>query len=792
MRSDDHQDRHAEADPAAAAPADPPTLDLDRARIGRAGAWIPLSGVETTLLRRLADARGAPVPSQELRRELLGPAGTDGALRNAVHRLRAKLEPDPANPTWLQSVRGHGYRLRVPSLPARVERSPLHGLEAQLEVVQHALRPGALVTLWGPAGAGKSHLARALAQRADGRVVWMDLRGRSEVELPHSDDAVLVVLDDAEAAVPTLRRALARRRADGPAVLCTSRRVLGVPGELRVTLEPLEPGAAAALFEAQAAAASRQRVHADNAHLAALARTLDHRPGLLALLAERTNLLSVRQLFFRRGQLPSLLRGAQGLPGLDGLLERSWVLLDPDARQAAVSCTVFAARFESAAAARLLGWPQSRTDPALQQLADLALLHTVGDAWRFPEAERQGFALHLGDEREALFDARRRLLSEGGTGPDTDLDLRAVLQESPEMAASLSESLVGCAPALRGRGHGRELLGWLDRALSAEPEPARRDRLILERAETALSLFTAAPGSERELREVVKRDRALAPRALGLLAAGALRSGDREAAARWTTRALELAERQGADQAATAAWAQLALVRRLQGRQEDAVACYAEALLRVEQPLPRALLRLGLGVLHLQRGALDRAEEHAVAALRVLAGAPAPRAAAPGPKAAALTLLAELRGLQGRTDEALTLLDDALSELPPGDLPRRQEIARTRIRLLVGTGQLDEARAALRALRERSPDALRESQQWLHAYDGAVLALAGRRVEARAALDRALGLAMEPDDVMRAVETWRLLLDGGPPPAPTPGGGDLALACRVVAERLRSQERPGS
>ncbi|MGC9400659.1 MAG: winged helix-turn-helix domain-containing protein [Anaerolineae bacterium] len=36
-------------------------------------------------------------------------------LRSHIHRLRCKIEPEPAQPQLIQSVRGRGYRFNVPS-----------------------------------------------------------------------------------------------------------------------------------------------------------------------------------------------------------------------------------------------------------------------------------------------------------------------------------------------------------------------------------------------------------------------------------------------------------------------------------------------------------------------------------------------------------------------------------------------------------------------------------------------------------------------------------------------------
>ena len=40
---------------------------------------------------------------------------SDAALNTCIARLRAKIEPDPANPRYIQSVHGVGYRFKMPT-----------------------------------------------------------------------------------------------------------------------------------------------------------------------------------------------------------------------------------------------------------------------------------------------------------------------------------------------------------------------------------------------------------------------------------------------------------------------------------------------------------------------------------------------------------------------------------------------------------------------------------------------------------------------------------------------------
>jgi two-component system phosphate regulon response regulator OmpR len=61
------------------------------------------------MLRLLAATPGETVP----RPTLAGPGGATGerAVDVQVNRLRRKIERNPANPLFVQTVRGVGYRL---------------------------------------------------------------------------------------------------------------------------------------------------------------------------------------------------------------------------------------------------------------------------------------------------------------------------------------------------------------------------------------------------------------------------------------------------------------------------------------------------------------------------------------------------------------------------------------------------------------------------------------------------------------------------------------------------------
>ena len=84
-------------------------FDIDRAELSREGAPVRLTEAEAQLLKTLAQNAHAPVD----RLDLAGDGAEAGmrAVDVQVTRLRRKLEADPKNPRYLQTVRGVGYML---------------------------------------------------------------------------------------------------------------------------------------------------------------------------------------------------------------------------------------------------------------------------------------------------------------------------------------------------------------------------------------------------------------------------------------------------------------------------------------------------------------------------------------------------------------------------------------------------------------------------------------------------------------------------------------------------------
>jgi two-component system phosphate regulon response regulator OmpR len=90
-------------------------FDLTRGELLIGDAPVRLTEAEANLLRRLAQSPHTPIDRLELAQGA-GPAPDviDGAGRAVdihVTRLRRKIEADPRNPRYLQTVRGVGYML---------------------------------------------------------------------------------------------------------------------------------------------------------------------------------------------------------------------------------------------------------------------------------------------------------------------------------------------------------------------------------------------------------------------------------------------------------------------------------------------------------------------------------------------------------------------------------------------------------------------------------------------------------------------------------------------------------
>lgn len=90
-------------------------VDFNKARLTKDGELITLSERECRLLQHLIGAEGEVVTRDELLHEVWGYSAAPMTRTVDVHIawLRQKIEKDPANPRFIVTVHGQGYRFAV-------------------------------------------------------------------------------------------------------------------------------------------------------------------------------------------------------------------------------------------------------------------------------------------------------------------------------------------------------------------------------------------------------------------------------------------------------------------------------------------------------------------------------------------------------------------------------------------------------------------------------------------------------------------------------------------------------
>ncbi len=91
-------------------------LDIDRHEVQMNGQPVELTPTEFDLLRALIENRGHAFTRTALIEQGLGFTyeGLERTLDSHIRNLRRKIEPDPANPVYIRTVFGVGYRMVGP------------------------------------------------------------------------------------------------------------------------------------------------------------------------------------------------------------------------------------------------------------------------------------------------------------------------------------------------------------------------------------------------------------------------------------------------------------------------------------------------------------------------------------------------------------------------------------------------------------------------------------------------------------------------------------------------------
>lgn len=494
----------------------PASVDLSSGSVTGGAQASRLTPTERKLLACLLERPGATWSREVLMSRVWGysPRVVSRAVDVALCRLRAKIEVDASEPRWILSTPGMGVRLEVPpSLPeGAVYR------EAEIAAAEAALT-GRIVTLTGPGGAGKTHLARLISARAGGCVCSLDsLQTPSEVvravgralsadwegrELTHlgalarGNGLGLLVLDDAdlavEAVIPVIRALM-----DGHPelrLLVTSREPLAITDERVVPVAGLTAEQARALFQDRAGAAAS--TWADPVLLDEILAAVDHLPLGVELVAGWIDALPARELNTRIRARPDLLvdERRDTHPRHRSLFSLAGVSIHAlDTADAAVlaALATFAGDFDSEAAEAVAGRDGL---VALRRLCRRSLVHPVADrpGWfRLYEVVRTWLRLHRPDPEAAA--RLGRWLARFGDDDALDGPATRRLVWAPDLRAAVeSTSNAGdfataarCARAW-ARTSGTEVepaLVLLDQ-LSRQVDPSIRADLDLDRVQLA-------------------------------------------------------------------------------------------------------------------------------------------------------------------------------------------------------------------------------------------------------------------------------------------------------------------
>lgn len=441
------------------------------------------------------DLPGAEEPDSDDLTRIVGIAEATGHHLARQIRNEAGLA-DTSIATQLAGA-GRGTRPpRVVNLPPLTSR--LIGRDEELiEIAEILSQPHSrLLTLHGPAGVGKSRLARQAAldqahsARFEEAVAYVSLATTTESERipPQIADALglttaaapdpwsdlaerlgagrhLLILDDFDrhtGCAPQLSALLAE--CSGLALLVTSRRRLNLAVEWVVTVEGLAvPSDDVDLAEAVLSDALRLFVEraqradgrfrlseADLPHAIRVCRAVDGFPLGLELAAAWVGHASLRDLADKLEAGRLLLDQRQSGPSEDetnlrAVIQQSWSLLSRDEQLVAARLSVFRGGFRREAAAAVAG----ADIPLLLSLVNMSLLRPLPDGrfdWhallaRFMAERLEVLGGSAGDParkhalyyRDLLLDEWRRAVTEG-----VDVDVGLLAQESDNVRAAMA------------------------------------------------------------------------------------------------------------------------------------------------------------------------------------------------------------------------------------------------------------------------------------------------------------------------------------------------------------------
>lgn len=530
---------------------------------------------------------------------------------------------------------------------------------------------GALLSLVGPGGVGKTTLARRLAADLDTESWFVDLSACTtghDIDATLADAAggqrqvtaglargVLLILDNVEHVVDAVADRVPGYASAGGRVLATSRLPIELPGEQVLPVRPLDVSAGAS---SEAAVLFSRRVQEQTGTepapgqadaVAEIARRVDGLPLALELAASRVRSLGIEGV---RDRLDSLLRARPRRSrrtarhaSLHAVIQWSWDLLSPAERRCLAACALFSGPFDLSAIEGVLA------DPAAAEDLEALVLHSLVDV-----------SHGAGPPRYRLLAATRAFATDRLAARPDHAELRAA-----HTAHALRETLEDARldVILAEQADLRAVLNW------HMPPSSDADRATILRAawlmRPALMRHPLATEVLGELRartrepQVSDDDQA---RAWCVLGSQAYFWGTVDDAARAYARAFALVADRPPSTVKVSAASSLFATRMRQGRPDDARPIAEAALAAAESLSPDSPMafraRSNLVALLLDEGHLDDARTHAL--VLVQRGGSVPALLGRG-----LHALGFIEFVRGDWEAARSWFDQCLTTIPERD-----------------------------------------------------------------------------------------------------------------------------
>ena len=366
-------------------------IDVASRRVEFDGSAQHLEPQAFDVLAYLVEHRDRVVPKEELLDELWGDHFvSESALATRIKEVRRVLGDDGVRQEVVKNFRGRGYRFvatvddRETTLetdagaPQPALTTSLLGRDDDIQGAASSLDQSWLVTLVGPAGVGKTSLAREVGLRrrdyhADGvvlvrlaavrdsdsiahllrRETGLDETGATEADLigAIANLDALIVIDNCEHVIGEVSRLIAAVNSLEGRVrfLATSRERLGLPGEQVWPVAPLDKATARQLLfdRARSVQPAFSWPPESETTVDELLESLDHLPLAIEMAAARLPAIGIDDLTELLANRLDLLRSNDRTVDdrhrtISNLIEWSEALLDDQARDLLTALSAFA------------------------------------------------------------------------------------------------------------------------------------------------------------------------------------------------------------------------------------------------------------------------------------------------------------------------------------------------------------------------------------------------------------------------------------------------------------------